>query len=182
MKTTITGTTKLEERFARRAQELKQKEIKMQIYVPPGYEWWFYQEYGTAVRGDRPYASGDTFDIVPKSGETLRFEGTGGDFVFPKEITDHEGIYPKRYIRGIQREIRAEQKKFIRELISSGKLTKENIRQTIRQAMRATKAMIVASMARSLTGASPEGKLGGEFAADVFDRVARIKDVGEEVA
>lgn len=182
MKATIAGKSKLSERFEQRARELKTKQIKMQIYVPPGYEWWFYQEYGTAVRGDRPYASGDTFDIIPKTGKSLKFENTEGEFAYPKEVTDHEGIYPKRYIRSIQKEIRAEQKKFIRELISSGKLSKENIKQTIRQAMRATKAMIVASMARSLPGARPEGQLGGEFAADVFDRVSRIKDVGEEVA
>ncbi len=175
---------KLEARFQRRAEELKaisQKPLGMKITVPKGYEWWFYQEYGTAVRGDQPYASGDTFDIIPKDGETLKFEGLDGKTVYPKEVTDHEGIYPKRYIRSIRRDIQRAQRRVIMELIKTGHLTKANIKQALREAMRETKSLIVDSMDRALPGTNPDGKLGGETAASVFERVSRITATNGDV-
>jgi len=177
----IGGGGKIAARFERRARELTQKQFKLRITVPPGYEWWFYQEYGTAVRGDKPYASGDTFDIVPKDGETLKFLNEGGKFIFPKEVTDHEGLYPKRYIRNSQKEIRREQRLIIKDLILSGRLTKVDVAKTLRTAMNVTKRIIIEAMSRALPGTNPDGKLAGKTAASVFNRVAKITDDSEGI-
>jgi hypothetical protein len=168
----------------RRAEFARVKQISGRICVPPELQYWYWQEFGTAVGGTNRVtpdpvggASGSTYPIAPVNTNMLKFPWKGEDY-YTSLVKNHPGVPPHHSV--------TKQLKVIKDLaiinlelasLAEGFLSVEGIMdslllKTLPQAIN----LISRQMEQDLTGTRPEGRLGGQSAASDFNTKAFVKD------
>lgn len=162
------------------------------LRVPPTLSWWYYQEFGTATKFDKPPATVGGFRISALSGsksggkkykieavnaKLLRFP-YDGRMIYKKRVM-HPGVKPARFVVSALNEIDAEVQDAAKWAFKNGALEQpEILKNAVRSAVVKAKEFITTNMSRALDGSrdlEPEGgKLGGRDAASVFDDQAQI--------
>lgn len=178
---------KIEGRFLKAMQERsarwKNVKIASRIEVPVELRWWYWNEFGTATKGDPEHgASGHYYTIVPVAAKELRFPHNG-QMVFSKEVP-HFGVKPSRSVTKVLVEIRENASAAVHDAFLHGAADDPQIlKLTIFHATQKAKELIVESMSRNIPGvreAEPElGRLGGARASDVFEESAEVNLIGE---
>ncbi len=163
-----------------RATKWRGTKIAVRIKVPPELSWWYWQEFGTATRGDAGRASGKPYDILPVNAKALSFPGPNGDRILTGSVRDHPGIKPRRLVESIRPEIRAQLLSKAHEAFKAGAgdqpaLLKEAMFSGTEQA----KTQIVESIADKLPGTRADGRLHGGTAASAFEAAAQVVDITE---
>lgn len=177
-------TSKVQGRFLQAMQERSTKwanaRIAVRIEVPEELEFWYWDEYGTASKGDVDHgASGHSYTIVPVTAKGLVFP-QGGQMTFHSSV-EHPGVKPSRSVTKVMPDIRDKAVALIHQAFIDGAADDpEKLHAAVLQAVAAAKDLIVHSMAQNIPGVRAiepsAGKLGGERAADAFDREAQIVD------
>lgn len=172
-------TSKIEGKFLKRLESLEKKYsspfIIYRIVIPPELIWVYYQEYGTATRGEPGKASGVPYDIRPVIGKYLKIPKQDGGYAFVKEIKDHPGI-PARYsIKQVLPEIESycREQLLKNSIISSNKDADKIAKDCAKFAV----AKIAESLDRNLK-TSEDGKLEGRSPGTVFKKLAKIQKKG----
>jgi hypothetical protein len=167
-------SSKLRDELKRRKEQFS-TELSAVIKLPPELWWVYYQEHGTAVRGDNPRPA---YNIYPKNTDYLSWIGPDGHRLFLKFIKDHPGIPPQHFVAQELEEIRQELSALVaRTLIESGwdfaavkeaflTIGMEQVKQRVAQAIELR------------LGKNPrdDGKLKGGSPADAFREGAYIEE------
>jgi hypothetical protein len=103
IKTTITSTKFLAE-MTRRASAVRATPIAAKIVVPDSLRWYYWLEFGTALRGEAGHASGHTYDIDPVKRLVLAWPKSGGMHFAAHVVAP--GIRPRAFIRKVLPDIR----------------------------------------------------------------------------
>ena len=145
--------------------------ITFRIQVPPELVWWYYQEYGTATRGEPGKASGVPYDIKPLIAKSLKIPAGDGSFNFVKEVKDHPGI-PARYS---VKQILPELEEYCKEQLLAVSLLHNNIslEKVAKECAEHAILLIAESLDRNLN-TSPDGKLDGKSPGSVFSELAKV--------
>src|SRR6478752_1499987 len=104
----------------RRIEAWHGRKIGARIRVPPELSWWYWQEFGTATRGDQPQASGHTYPIYPVNAKMLSWPGASGQRVFSHGVPAHPGIPPRRSVTKVLDDIRQETQEGVRAALREG--------------------------------------------------------------
>jgi hypothetical protein len=150
--------------------------VAARVRVPDSLNWWYWNEFGTATRGDQGRGSGHTYEIKPVTAEFLRFVGRNG-LVFVKAIEAHPGIPPSRSVTRALPDIR----RTVRELVHAaftqhGADNPKVLEGAIVEATEQAKQHIVDSMDRNLNQGvlREDGRLEGRTAAQAFQVGAEV--------
>lgn len=170
----------------KRRRQVFNKPIVARLHVPPDLKWWYWQEFGTATRGETPYASGSAYPIRPINADYLKFPdpenkyGSDPRLELPESdgyarwfiVKAHPGIRPRRMVRQALSDIRQMAGHQLLPAIATFDPT--IVRAVLQQVMEQAKVMIVESFDKNLPGNRSDGRLGGQSAADVFAEQATI--------
>lgn len=153
--------------------------IAGRISVPSNLAWWYFQEFGTATRGDAGRASGRPFDIYPVNARALAWEDTNGGSVVRAYVKNHPGIYPQHFVTSSLQSILNIAASNVQQALRRSPFSVLAIRTSLlEQTMPSAKEVIVEAMSERLPGVRIKGKLGGQVASDVFNRDSFIRNVG----
>lgn len=153
------------------------------LVVPEQMKWWYWQEFGTATRGEKPYASGQTYSIAPVVAKALRWPNA----TVPTEadgsriqsfVIAHPGIPPHRFVQKSLRDVRLIASSNLHDTLKGGVLRRlHTVRLSlIQKTMVAAKNRISQEIAAELPGTRPDGKLFGGAASVAWLRHVRIVD------
>jgi hypothetical protein len=154
--------------------------IKARIIVPPELRWWYFHEYGTALRGETPYASGHTYEIHPIRADWLQWPDENEPDGFRRQfvVKAHPGVRATHMIRSVLDDIAQLARTDLMSAMLSGGFRADVVRgRLLEQTMHDAKNIIVASIAQHLHGTRPDGKLEGRYAHEVFEQKAEIKPI-----
>ncbi len=194
MRITIRRGTKqpVEHRFLehiqKRAQEWSHvKKLAARIVVPPELQWWYWQEFGTAVRGDAGRASGKTYRIPLSGYTTLKWPNAkspnkpdGWRWQGPVEA--HPGIYPQHFITNRLRLFLTIAAQHLNTVWRKAPMSLLAARDELRdKTMPVIKSHIVDAMRVQIPGTRTDqwARLHWQTAGGVFDREAKIVDTTE---
>jgi hypothetical protein len=174
---------KIQGQFTKKLQTLvnkyqSKKVVGYRIEVPPELIWWYYQEYGTAVRGEPGKASGVPYDIKPVIAKALRIPQGNGSFSFVREIKDHPGI-PARYS---VKKILPELEKYCKEQFAKPGIIDDPkfLAKTSKECAEFAIKLIAESLDRNLDGIRRiDGKLEGDYPGEVFEKLAKVVEIKE---
>lgn len=158
--------------------------LAAQIIVPPDMKWWYWQEFGTAQRGDPGRASGVPYDVLPVDAKAIRFPdarvpNTADGSRVQAALYNQPGIPPKHFVTRSLAAIIFTAAMNFQEVGRKTQYDVEAIRtDLLTRTMVQAKDKITAAMAESLTGVRIDGKLHGLPAAALFESNAQIRNVG----
>jgi predicted DNA-binding protein (UPF0278 family) len=176
------------QRIQKRIAELAaNKSPAARIRVPADMKWWYFQEHGT--RGKTSGSNGKQYTISAKPGGKLVFTNSQGVKVFADSVP-HYGVKPSRFLTSVLPEIQAEVRRAFREALLKGALdSPADFKAVVLHSVQSAKKLIGDSMRAKLQPNGPKpsnstypkqsGKLGGQLAADVFERDAIVVDTSE---
>lgn len=176
---TVVSTRFLDE-LKRRSAEFRGKTVAARIQVPPSLYFWYWLEFGTALRGEDPTRQ-HTYPIDPVNKKALHWTNPGGDSHFAFHV-DHPGIRPHLIVRNVLESIREAAGLTLSEIIPNSGFSVAAIREgLLSNIMPNAKSQIVESMALKAPGVRSDGKLEGRSASEVFASEAKIveRETGE---
>lgn len=164
-------------------QEWKGAKIAARITVPPELQWWYWQEFGTAVGGRSGQtdptggASGHKYPIRPVNTTMLAWTGPDGKQVLVPEVKEHPGVPSHHFVtRTLPDNLEIAAIKLIAAMDRSAWSVKTVRDSLLGETMPRVKENIVQMIELTLPGINPGGKLKGQAAADVFDQESKIVD------
>lgn len=164
------------ERMVARSQKWAIPPISARIFAPDDLIWWYWQEHGTASRGE---AGGAPYPIDPVNAKALAFPDAQGKLVFRQHV-EHPGIAPRHSVLKAIPDIEAQSRTKLAAALTDGGLDNPSTLQTaVTAAVTEAKAQIVTSMSENIPGTRIDGKLAGDTAASVFDAEAEVIENGE---
>lgn len=174
------GISKLSEALAQRRADWQQARLSARVTVPPELKWWYWNEFGTAARGDTSRgASGSAYPIDPINKELLSFPTEEGQVV--AKHVDHPGIHPHRFVQNSLPGIMDFARVNIKGAFIRSHLEAEAVRI---QLMEVVMPEAISEIARFMFFALPGTRMGeysglnGQVASDVFEREAKIVNTG----
>lgn len=170
-KLSVTGdfNQKMQERVAK--WQAVSGQIVAKIVVPDDLKFWYFQEFGTASRGD---AGGAAYSIDPIHANSLAFPGPGGEKVFAKHV-NHPGIPARHSVGKAMPQIEEDTAASITKALQSGAADDPSLlKVAVEQSTQNAKELIVQSMEQNIPGTRADGKLLGRSAASVFDAEAQV--------
>lgn len=171
------------ELLKQRRQQFASIKMAAQITVTPELAWWYWQEFGTAIRGDAGRASGRTYDN-PTGPTGFAFPdaiipNAPGGYRVGEQLLNQPGIYGKHFV---EQSIPSIMKFAGRNLMEAGHESGYNpvvMRTDLLTNTMPTAINIIANtIAGALPGTRTDGKLHGDSAAGVFEREAKVRNVG----
>jgi len=163
-------------RLEARAEKWRGRKIAAHIHAPDELKWWYWNEHGVPAR-----------TIVPVESTRLAFPGEGGGTELRTSV-DWPGIKPHHTVQNVMEDVRAATQVLVRHALDNeGADNPDLVEQAVVEATKEAKSLIVTQMAEDLPGTRRDnktypkqsGKLHGETAASVFDRLAGVKDDSE---
>jgi hypothetical protein len=174
LKGSITGNFK--DQMNQRAQRWIGKSIGARIHVPDDLDWWVFQEWGTATRGE---FGGAAYAIDPVHAKMLAFPDSAGNTVFSRHV-EHPGIPPRHPVLKVMPDIQAQAAQKINSALSEGGLDDpSNLQVAVTAAVTEARTQIAESMSKNIPGTRIDGKLLGETAASVFESQAVVIENGD---
>lgn len=176
----VGGFSEVKQKLEQRLADWQSANLRARVTVPPELKWWYWNEFGTASRGDTERgASGNFYPIDPVNKKLLSFPTEEGQVVALH--VDHPGIHPHRFVLnslpGIMDFARINVRTaFIR---SGGDVEAVRI-----QLMEVVMPEAITEIARFMFFALPGTRMGeysglnGQVASDVFEREAKIVNTG----
>ncbi len=177
---TVASQGQLQKRLQTMRSAWKGQKISSTLKVSPELSFWYWLEFGTAARGEK---GGANYTIRPIDSDYLVFPSSEG-LAFRTSVS-HPGIKPRRMVRRVHDEIRAAVRKRTAEAFLAGAADNPHLlSNALHQAVLDAKALIVESIAATVTGTRPvnpefpkqSGKLVGKTAASVFEADATVVD------
>jgi len=166
----------------KRAQDFHGKKLSARISMPEGeqFRWWYWNEFGTALRGDAGRASGKAYSIDPQYVAMLRWPTALGEYHYALHV-NHPGIHPRRMITKALDEVRKVASFAAYKIIIQDDFRFETFRQVLLDnIMPDVKNVIVQSISNELTQTrtDPHSKLHGEEPGAAFARDSFIRNTG----
>ena len=177
------STSNFLELIRRRRQQFSSTKLAAQIVVPPDLKWWYWQQWGTALRGDPGYASGRTYDnpLEPTgfAFPDAEFPNTPTGYRVGQQLLSQPGIYPQHFVTKSIPEIMKYVGKNFMEAGHNSQYDPKSIRNDLlTNTMQNAISIIVSAIGKALPGTRPDGKLHGGTAAAVFEQEAKVRNVG----
>lgn len=177
------GSGQFVEQIGKLVGQLSSTKIAAEIVVPDSMSWWYWQEFGTATRGDAGYASGRTYDD-PSEPTGFAFP----DALYPnapdgyrvgEQLHNQPGIFPAHFVQSRIKTIMQFVGHSFFESGHNSKYDPEAIRADfLENVMPNTIGIIAQSMAEALPGVRATGKLHGGTAAGAFETEAKVRNTG----
>lgn len=160
--------------------------LASRIVVPPALQFWYWQEFGTAVGGRAGLtdpaggASGHTYSIYPVNAAALSWpDGQGGRTVV-HYVQKHPGTRSHHFVYRSLADIKAVACAEITKAFHEGQWKYGIVKSALNNKVMPQAVEIIAvNMERSLPGTREDGKLNGSLAADFFRGLATIQDTSE---
>jgi hypothetical protein len=164
-------STRLLEELKRRRQAFATP-IQARISVPSDLHWWYFLEFGTALKGGR----GSAYPILPINASILKFP-IDGRIVFAKSVM-HPGVRPTHMIAKVLQPIGEMAARELADAIVNSGFNPEAARSRLLEVvMPQVKKLIVESIAIEVPGTRADGRLQGKSASQDFDDRAFIQQI-----
>lgn len=164
----------------RKSEWAKVNKLAGRISVPPELQWWYWQEFGTATRGDPGRSSGTTYSIKPVEASVLKFPWHGDTF-YREQILAHPGIPSHHFVTKSLHDIlliaaiNLEHSFREKGYWSADAVRESLLRKTLPDAI----DRITLEMEKELPGVREDGKLKGATASQMFREKAFVRNVGD---
>jgi hypothetical protein len=160
------------------------KTIAARIVVPDSMQWWYWQEFGTAVGGREGVtdpaggASGHTYEIPGGNPYPVTFPGEDGKPV-TAFVKAHPGVPSHHFVaKSLKDILLSAHQNFIESLHEGGYWSVASVKNALlERTMPAAIQRIGIEIAKELPNARPDGKLEGLHAYEVWESDSKIKDV-----
>lgn len=169
------------------------RRVAAAIHTPESMAWWYFNEFGTAGKRDPdapgPAGVGGAYPITASKGKMLVFQDSSGEKQF-REKVQHPGTKPSRFTTLSKPEYhKAIVEAVTTALRGSRYISPEMVEAPLVHSVQTAKQIIADRIRTTLQQkkwhdpASPypnqRGKLGGELAADVYERDALVVPLSE---
>jgi hypothetical protein len=170
------GTFLKEMRARRRSFELRPV-VAARISVPDDLRWWYWLEFGTAMRGEPGRASGHTYPIRPINGKLLVWQTEDGQEA-RYAVEHHPGIAPRRIVRKALHDILMQAGKDLHLTLSSGPIRAPRLTAMLMgDTLPFAKGAIVQSMADNTSPTvRRKGRIPDSVASQEFQAKSVIRD------
>jgi hypothetical protein len=174
-------STKFLAELKARAKSFKQRRISAVLTVPPDLRWWYWLEFGTALRGETgktptgyEKASGHPYPIVPVDAPILSFPTEFGQR-FAMSVV-HPGIRPRKSVtKAIPEIMEKAHVDIVNALITKGFRYSSIKDALVQKSLPRAKELIAENLLKDAPNVRPDGRLEGDTAGDTFAVYAEAK-------
>jgi hypothetical protein len=172
LKTTLKSLVFLTE-LQRRIQVFSGATVQATLVAPDTIRWWYWIEFGSALRGEAGYASGKAYPIDPVQKLVLSWPSSNGT-VYRAHV-DHPGIRPRAFIRKVLPDIQQHVGSSVAGILVST-YNPASAQSALSQALKDSVITIANSLALEAPGTRVDGRLGGVTASEAFAAQVQVQE------
>jgi hypothetical protein len=165
---------RFQEELRKRISSFRGTRLSSRLVAPDTVRWWYWLEFGTALRGEPGYASGKTYEIDPVKALVLSWPTGEGARRYAAHV-EHPGIRPRAFIRKVLPTVREQAALAVMSAMMRGGFRSNVVKSALTDdAMPVAVNIISASLELEAPGIREDGKLGGQSASEFFAANVKI--------